>query len=166
MQKRIGVIFVSRRNSLRSILAEACLTHLDSTRFSAFSCGQPGQLANVIHPAAIGALQSASMIVPNRAPRSWDEFARSSSPLADFIITLDAATEPLEPPWPGQPDAALWAYPDTVASNNNDAEATAHAAIQMLFSLRRRLELLVSLPMQGVDRAAVRSDVRDLGYMR
>lgn len=165
MQKRIAVIFVSRRNSLRSILAEACLSHLDPKRFSAYSCGQPGQVAHAFHPAAIGALKSAGMEVPNRAPRSWDEFARSNSPLADFIITLDAATEPLHPPWPGQPDAALWAYPD-VAAGNDDTEATAHAAIQMLFSLRRRLELLVSLPMHGVDRAAVRSDVRDLGYMR
>jgi protein-tyrosine-phosphatase len=98
MQKRIAVIFVSRRNSLRSILAEACLLHLDPKRFSAYSCGQPGQLAHAFHPAAIGALKSAGMEIPNRAPRSWDEFARSNSPLADFIITLDAATEPLHPP--------------------------------------------------------------------
>ena len=47
-----------------------------------------------------------------------------------------------------------------------DPERVAHEAIQMLFSLRRRLELLVSLPLHGGDRAAVRSDVRDLGYMR
>lgn len=164
MQKRIAVIFVSRRNSLRSILAEACLAHLDPTRFSAHSCGQPGQLASEIHPAAIGALKSASMPVPDRPPRSWDDFARSNSPVADFVITLDAACQPLEPSWPGQPDAALWVYPDVAAGK--DVEETAHGAIQLLFSLRRRLELLVSLPMQGADRAAIRSDVRDLGYMR
>ncbi|MGJ7530259.1 protein tyrosine phosphatase [Variovorax sp. GB1P17] len=164
MQKRIVVTFVSRRNSLRSILAEACLAHLDPGRFSAHSCGQPGQVAGAIHPAAIGALLSASMSVPTRGLRSWDELARSNSVVADFIITLDADCQPLQPSWPGQPDAALWAYPDVAAGK--DTEETAHAAIQMLFSLRRRLELLVSLPMHGADRAAVRSDVRDLGYMR
>lgn len=164
MQKRIGVIFVSRRNSLRSILAEACLTHLDPQRFSASSCGQPGHVAREFHPAAIGALHSASMAVPQRPPRSWDELARANPSGADFVITLDAYSESLEPPWPGQPDAALWAYPDVIVGAS--PEQVAHAAVQMLFSLRRRLELLVSLPMQGADRSAVRSDVRDLGYMR
>ncbi len=104
------------------------------------------------------------MAVPQRPPRSWDELARANPSGADFVITLDAYSESLEPPWPGQPDAALWAYPDVAAEA--DPEQVAHAAVQMLFSLRRRLELLVSLPMQGADRSAVRSDVRDLGYMR
>ncbi|WP_432731827.1 protein tyrosine phosphatase [Variovorax sp. W6] len=164
MQKRIGVIFVSRRNSLRSILAEACLTHLDPKRFSASSCGQPGQVAREFHPAAIAALRSASIPLPDRQPRAWDELARPSAPVADFVITLDEATEPRQPSWPGQPDAALWAYPDV--AGGTDPDRIAHDAVQTLFSLRRRLELLVSLPMQGADRSAVRSDVRDLGYMR
>jgi arsenate reductase len=164
MQKRIDVIFVSRRNSLRSILAEACLAHLDPKRFAASSCGQPGQVDREFHPAAIGALMSASIPVPTHAPRSWDDVARSPGTPAEFVITLDAATESRQPSWPGQPDAALWAYPDV--AGGDDAEKVEHDAIQLLFSLRRRLELLVSLPLQGVDRAAVRSDVRDLGYLR
>lgn len=164
MQKRIGVIFVSRRNSLRSILAEACLTHLDPKRFSASSCGQPGQVAREFHPAAIVALKNASIPVPNRPPRGWDELARANAHAADFVITLDEATELRQPSWPGQPDAALWAYPDVL--DGRDSDRIAHDAVQTLFSLRRRLELLVSLPMQGADRSAVRSDVRDLGYLR
>ncbi|MDM0006628.1 protein tyrosine phosphatase [Variovorax sp. J22G73] len=164
MQKRIGVIFVSRRNSLRSILAEACLAHLDPKRFSAMSCGQPGHVGRELHPAAVGALHSASIPVPTHAPRGWDELARSNGTVAEFVITLDAATESRQPSWPGQPDAALWDYPDVAAVDN--PEKVAHDAIQLLFSLRRRLELLVSLPLHGGDRAAVRSDVRDLGYMR
>ena len=51
-------------------------------------------------------------------------------------------------------------------ADGSDLDKIAHDAIQMLFSLRRRLELLVSLPIQGVDRSAVRSDLRDLGYLR
>jgi protein-tyrosine-phosphatase len=164
MQKRIGVIFVSRRNSLRSILAEACLAHLDPKRFSVSSCGQPGHIAREFHPAAVAALTSASIPPPERPPRNWDELVRANASPADFVITLDAASASRQPSWPGQPDAALWAYPDI--ADGDDLEKTAHDAVQMLFSLRRRLELLVSLPMQGADRSAVRSDVRDLGYMR
>lgn len=164
MQKRIGVIFVSRRNSLRSILAEACLAHLDPKRFSASSCGQPGQVPREFHPAAVAALKSASIPLPSRPPRSWDELVRANAAAADFVITLDVTTESRQPPWPGQPDAALWEYPDV--ADGPDPDKVAHDAVQLLFSLRRRLELLVSLPMQGADRSAVRSDVRDLGYLR
>jgi len=164
MAQRFGVVFVSRRNSLRSILAQACLAHLGADRFSAFSCGQPGHISATIHPAAVGALRSASIPVPLVQPRGWDDLARASSPRADFIITLDEATQPVQPRWPGQPDAALWALPDAVALGN--PEETARAAIQMLYALRRRLELLISLPLHGADRAAIRSDVRDLAHMQ
>jgi protein-tyrosine-phosphatase len=165
MQTRIGVIFVSRRNSLRSILAEACLEHLDpKRRFAACSCGQPGQLSRSVHPAAIGALSSAGIPVPTQTPRSWDELLRSGLHGIEFVITLDPAVQQLEPRWPGQPDEAVWEYPD--AAGGDSLEQTAHAAIQTLFSLKRRLELLVSLPMHGADKSALRSDVRDLAYMR
>ena len=163
MQK-IHVVFVSRRNSLRSILAEACLSHLSPQRFSVYSCGQPGQIARSVHPAALGALSSASIPLARSALRSWDEFTRSGAPRADFVITLDSSLALSQPRWPGQPDAAVWPY-DDVAANDN-AEEAAHAGIQTLYSLRRRLELLINLPLRGLDRAAVRSDVRDLGHMR
>ena len=164
MQERIDVLFVSRRNSLRSVLAEACLAHLGQKRFLAYSCGQPGQIARFAHPAAVSALNSAGIPLPRIAPRSWDELTRMGSPQADFVITLDPSVGPLEPRWPGQPDEAVWPYPDLAAGK--DADETAHAAIQMLHSLRRRLELLINLPLRGKDRAAVRSDIRDLAHMR
>ena len=146
-------------------MAEACLAHLDKKqRFSVRSCGQPGQTTPAAHPAAIGALSSAAILVPQKPPRSWDELLRSGLSRADFVITLEPSVLEAEPRWPGQPDAAVWAYPDIAAGK--DPEQTAHAAIQMLYSLKRRLELLVSLPMQGVDKGALRSDVRDMAYMR
>ncbi|MGJ7512467.1 low molecular weight phosphatase family protein [Variovorax sp. GT1P44] len=159
------MIFVSRRGSLRSVLAEACLAHLSPKRFVAFSCGQPEHLADSVHPAAIGALASASIPPPARLrPRSWRQLAQASSPRADFVVSLDEATLGLQPRWPGQPDSALWVFPDAAALS--DAEQVAHSAIQILFALRRRLELLINLPLDGADRAAIRSDVRDLGHMR
>jgi len=103
MQKRIGVIFVSRRNSLRSILAEVCLTHLDPKRFSVSSCGQPGQVAREFHPAAIAALKSASIPLPNRQPRGWDELARANAHAADFVITLDDPPSRASPHGPASP---------------------------------------------------------------
>lgn len=109
MQK-IRVVFVSRRNSLRSILAAACLSHLGHQRFSVYSCGQPGQIARAVHPAALGALSSASIPLPRSDLRSWDKFTRSGVPWLDFVITLDSSTVLSQPRWPGQPDAAVWPY--------------------------------------------------------
>jgi protein-tyrosine-phosphatase len=162
--KRFVVIFVSRRNSLRSVLAQACLAKLGADRFIAHSCGHPAHVSDQIHPAAITALSSAGIPVPLLQPRGWDEMTRSSSPHANFIITLDESTLPVQPSWPGQPDSALWAFPD-IAALDNPGEID-QAAVQMLYALRRRLELLISLPLHGADRAAVRSDVRDMAHMQ
>lgn len=165
MQRRIGVVFVSRRNSLRSVLAQACLEHLDQkNRFAIHACGQPGKVERAIHPAAVGALNSASIPVPLTEGHDWNELIRHSSFSTDLVILLDADVEPLQPRWPGQPDAALWDYPDVAASD--EVEQVAHGAIQILYSLKRRLELLIALPLQGADRSALRSDVRDMAYMR
>jgi len=162
--KRFVVIFVSRRNSLRSILAQACLAHLGADRFSAYSCGHPAHVSDKIHPAAISALTGTGMQVPQSQPHGWNDMIRGISPQANFVITLDEATLPFQPNWPGQPDAALWDFPDIVALDN--AEDIDRAALQTLYALRRRLELLISLPLHGADPAAIRSDVRDLAHMQ
>ncbi|SEB14056.1 low molecular weight phosphatase family protein [Variovorax sp. YR216] len=162
--KRFVVIFVSRRNTLRSILAQACLSHLGSDRFAAYSCGHPAHLGDSIDPAAISALASARMPVPTQLPRAWSELTRGGAPQASFVITLDAGMLSLQPSWPGQPDAALWDFPDVAAMSSPDESA--RAALLMLYALRRRLELMISLPLHGSDRDAIRSDVRDLAYMQ
>ena len=162
--KRFVVIFVSQRNSLRSILAQACLTYLDANRFCAYSCGQPGFISDAIHPAAASALRSASVPVPLVEPLGWDGFARASGYTADIIITLDEVTQSAEPRWPGQPYSALWALPDVAGLG--DSDESARGAIQVLYSLRRRLEFLTILLLRGADPAAIRSDVRDLAHMQ
>ena len=133
-------------------------------RFAAYSCGHPAFIDDSIDPAAISALEIARMPVPTQPPRGWSELVRSGSPQANFVITLDAEMLSLQPSWPGQPDAALWDFPDIAAMPHPDEAA--RAALQMLYALRRRLELMISLPLHGADRDAIRSDVRDLAYMQ
>lgn len=157
------VLFVSRRNSLRSVLAQACLNHLAKGKFRAYSCGVPGAQTDSFHPAAIRVLRQAGMAQPEGAPRDWAEFLRSGAPSLEFVITLDTSVATVEPAWPGQPEYALWHVRDLLASG--DATDLQQQAVLLLDALRRRLELLVSLPLRGRDRAAVRSDLRDLGYL-
>lgn len=94
---------------------------------------------------------------------AWTEIRSRDLAKASFIITLDAQTHGLEPSWPGQPDSALWDMPD--AAGQDDPEAVAYGAIQVLYALRRRVELFVNLPLTTGDRVCVRDDIRDLGRM-
>ncbi len=50
-------------------------------------------------------------------------------------------------------------------AGQKDPEAAAYGAIQILYALRRRIELFVNLPMAKGERASIRDDVRDMGRM-
>lgn len=111
--ERLRVIFVSERSTLRSVLAHACLEHLAPREFSVQSCGRPGHIGRELHVAAIGALTSARMDLPaSAAPRSWEQLREKGAASARFVITLDAEVGAFQPPWPGQPDTAVWPLPD------------------------------------------------------
>ena len=160
---RLTVVFVSKRNSFRSVLAQACLEHLSKDRFTTLSCGCPWRIPNAIHPAALGALARARMRRPDMIPTAWTELKWVDLAKASFIITLDAQIHRLEPPWLGLPDSALWDMPDIAAQD--DPDALAYGAIQVLYALRRRVELFVNLPLTTGYRANDRHDVRDLAWM-
>ena len=157
---RFRFLFVSSRCSLRSVLAVSCMHFVAAHRFSAFACGQPGRVASEVHPAAFEALQLAGMDAPAVAPIAWDAFRRMGAPRIDFVISLDAHLE--SPAWPGQPETAVWNYPDLLASDS--AEPLVHRATTTLHSLRRRFEILANLPMRAASRQDLRHDLRDLAY--
>jgi len=157
------ILFVSRRNSLRSVLAQACLMHMGGHVFSVESCGQPGQLSRTVHPAALAALEGARIPLRSSAPRAWTDFVRGGAPRMDFVVTLDRKILDSEPGWPGQPISALWDFEDAAALD--DPARAAHGAMLILYALQRRLELLINLPLHHADGAALRSDLRDLGRM-
>ncbi len=158
------VIFVSQRNSLRSVLARACLEHVSKVRFKAYSCGNPQMLAAGPDALALQAIRIAGIALRDDKQYDWTEFAPLGAPKADFVSTLDDTVQDLALKWSGQPDTALWAYPDLVAQDLGEEDAH-RAANAMMMSLRRRLEILSSLPMRGPDRAGLRSDVQDLAYL-
>lgn len=165
LEDPVKILFVSRRNSARSVLAQACLESLAKGRFKAYSCGTPKHVEHAVHPSALKALASVGMKASSETCRSWDTYARGSARPMDFVITLDEGVAANAPKWPGQPETALWSYPDVVVAGDLGTD-THDAMVKTLYSLRRRLELLVSLPMRGVDRGALRNDVRDIAYMR
>lgn|GEM_PF-3288374 len=62
----------------------------------------------------------------------------------------------------GTPATAHWSYPDP-SKAAGDVEQQREAFRQTLHALHQRLELLVQLPLSGVDRLVLQSEARRLG---
>jgi protein-tyrosine-phosphatase len=163
-RKITNVLFVSEENQCRSLLAEACLNHLGQGKLKAFSCGVPDRASENPFGWTLLALQTAGIPANNLRCKSWTEFTRSGAPKMDFVVALDHDTLSLHPAWPGQPVTALWDYPHVEAGTKN-RHSVGSAAVQTLLSLRRRIELLVSLHARSKTRADLQHDLRDLAHV-
>ena len=106
-------------------------------------------------------LADAQMAVKLPAPQDWTALLRQSSLHFQIVILLDPLADMELPAWPAQPDTALWSSPDLAARGDS---VTSAEALKVLHSLRGRLEILAALPLRGVDRGSLRSDLRDLAY--
>ena len=163
-QPPIRVLFVSQRNSLRSLLAQACLNQMGAGRFLAFSCGSGVAPGQQLHPLVATALAAAGISADNLSSKGWNHYERGEGRRMRFVITLsDDLLSRSGPMWPGQPDTAQWSYPDLLDPARAQG-VTPQEVQQTLYSLRRRIELLVSLPMRNVDAGDLRNDLRDLAY--
>ena len=160
--KVYNVLFVCTHNSARSIMAEGILNSLGRGRFRAYSAGShPGSGVN---PLALRTL--AEMHVPNEGFRSkdWDEFARPEAPRLDFVFTVcDKAAGEVCPVWPGQPMTAHWGVADPAAFEGTDAQK-AQMFRDTAVILKRRIELMLALPLQSLDRMALQHEIRDIGH--
>ena len=80
----------------------------------------------------------------------------------DLIITVcDNAAGETCPYWPGQPATAHWGYPDPSAGEGSDIEK--HEAFrQTLHAMRRRMELLVNLPVEKLAKLSLQQTAKEL----
>ncbi|MEO8740010.1 MAG: hypothetical protein ABI537_09940 [Casimicrobiaceae bacterium] len=82
---------------------------------------------------------------------------------SDFVITVcDNAAGEVCPVWPGQPITAHWGAEDPslfLGSDDDKRRKFAHVA----GILKRRIELLASLPLATLQRLALEKNVRDIG---
>ncbi len=161
---KTNVLFVSRSNAFRSLLAEACLRQLGAHKFKVYSCGVPSEVAQTPDSWALLALQTAGIPTTGLTCKEWTEFTRSGAPRMDFVISLDAKTAGDHPNWKGQPETALWDYPALTDLKGKKGNPGIDS-IQTLVSLRRRVELLVSLHSRVQTRSELRHDLRDLAHI-
>ena len=146
MSKRVfNVLFICTGNSARSILAEALMNHLGGGRFQAFSAGSHPN--GRVNPLALSTLQQLHIPTAGYRSKSWDEFAQPGAPVLDFAFTVcDNAAGEVCPLWPGQPMTAHWGLPDPAAVEGSD-EHKAQAFMDTAVALKRRIELMLALPL-------------------
>jgi arsenate reductase (thioredoxin) len=155
------VLFVCTGNSARSIIAESLLTHLGRPRMEAHSAGS--QPKGAVHPMALATLMQMHLPTEGLRSKSWDEFARADAPALDFVITVcDNAAGEVCPVWPGQPITAHWGLPDPAAIMDDEARQR-QAFIDTAVALRRRIELMLALPIERLDALALQRDMRAIG---
>ena len=154
------VLFVCTGNSARSILAEALLARLGHSRFTAASAGSHPK--GEVHPMALRVLEELHLPTAGLRSKSWDEFAGANRQVLHFVITVcDRAAGEACPVWPGQPMTAHWGLPDPAAVQGDDS-AVHRAFTDTAIALRRRIELMIALPIERLDRLALQRSVRDI----
>jgi arsenate reductase len=159
--KSYNVLFICTHNSARSIMAEGLMNSMGSSNFKAWSAGS--QPSGEVNPFALKTL--ASMRIPTDGYRSkdWDEFALTGAPELDFVFTVcDKAAGEVCPVWPGQPMTAHWGVADPAAFQGTDEEKTKafwHTAV----ILRRRIELMLALPLASLDQMSIQREIKDIG---
>ena len=157
----MNVLFLCTGNSARSILAEAYLNAAGKGRFVAYSAGsKPGGRVN---PFALELLQKNRIDISAARSKCWDEFATPDSPKMDFVFTVcDNAAAETCPFWPGQPLTAHWGVADPAAVQGGD-EDKRRAFLVAFKELSTRINLLLSLPMDKLDRLALKKKLDEIG---
>lgn len=148
------VLFLCTGNSARSIMAEAILNRVGGGRFRARSAGS--HPAGAVNPHALDLLARLGYPTAGLRSKSWDEFAGTGGPAFDFIITVcDRAAGEACPVWPGRPTRMHWSIPDPAAATGPEAQI-ALAFADAFRMLKRRIDLLTSLPVDKLDDAALK----------
>jgi arsenate reductase len=130
-------------------------------RFVAYSAGSYPK--GTVHPFALDLLRTMRVSTEGLRSKSWDEYATPEAPKMDFIVTVcDAAAGEICPVWPGQPMTAHWGIPDP-ANVDGTTDQQRRAFLVAANQLRRRIELLTSLPIEALDRLTLQGKLDEIG---
>jgi len=156
-----NLLFLCTGNSARSIMAEAILNAKGAPRFTAYSAGS--HPSGRVRAEAVHELATARIATTGLRSKSWEEFAQPDAPSLDFVITVcDNAAREVCPTWPGQPITAHWGVADPAGAQGSSREV-ARAFREAFVVLDRRISLLLSLPVESLDRLSLKNEIADIG---
>jgi arsenate reductase len=156
----VNVLFLCTGNSARSVMAEALLNVMGAGRFRACSAGS--HPSGVVQPMAEALARKAGFGGELRS-KAWDEFEQPGATVMDVVITVcDNAAGETCPVWPGHPVTAHWGVPDPAAVQGNEDTRTG-AYLRAWTMLRRRVELLLALPIEKLDKRDIHAALAAIG---
>ena len=159
-----NVLFLCTGNSARSILAEVLLEHWGKGRFTGYSAGSFPK--GTVHPLTLEELERHRLPTSGLRSKSWSEFARPGAPVMDFVFTVcDQAAGEACPVWPANPVTAHWGVPDPAAVDGSEVEQRKGFRTAYL-ALESRIKIFVALPIDSLDRLAVKQKVDEIGRLR
>jgi protein-tyrosine-phosphatase/DNA-binding transcriptional ArsR family regulator len=161
MTPAFNVLFLCTRNSARSIMAEAILARVGAGRFNAYSAGSDP--AGAPMPEVLAKLQALGHDVSELHCKSWDVFTGPDAPRVDFVIALcDTLDNQLCPDFGDKAVTGAWPMPDPAKFTGSAAERST-LLNELYASLRRRIEIFISLPFATLDRMALRTRLDEIG---
>ncbi|MBL8708038.1 MAG: metalloregulator ArsR/SmtB family transcription factor [Rhodospirillaceae bacterium] len=156
-----NVLFLCTRNSARSIMAEAILAKIGGNRFRAFSAGSAPAEEGPF-PEVLAQLKALGHDVSALRSKSWDEFVKPGAPRIDFVIALcDIVAGQVCPDFGTSVVTAAWPLPDP-AKFTGSAVERATLINEIYAGLRRRLEIFINLPLNSLNRLALKARLDDL----
>lgn len=155
----MNVLFLCTQNSARSQIAEAIMKRKveRSTpgRFQVASAG--ASPAARVNPMAIAALHAYGIDWSGHRPKSIDAVCGEQW---DLIITVCDRARETCPTMPGQPAFAHWGMDDPAAIL--DERARERAFTETVTHLARRIDLLLALPLETLERRALEVRVQHI----
>ncbi|NUZ08896.1 arsenate reductase ArsC [Piscinibacter koreensis] len=160
-QTTYNVLFICTANSARSILAEGLMNHFGRGAFKGYSAGS--HPSGIVNPLALEQLRILKLPTEGYRSKGWEEFAAPDAPPLDFVFTVcDNAAGQICPVWPGQPMTAHWGVPDPAAVQGSDEQKQA-AFKEATLLLTRRIQLMLSLPLEKLDSLSLQHELRQIG---
>jgi arsenate reductase len=157
------VLFLSQRNSARSMMAEAIANSIGKGQIEAYSAGV--RPAVRVDPLAVELLQHAGLTPPAHAPQHVQAFSGADAPPLDFVFILsDTAAGEALPVWPGHPVTAHWRCTDPERFETESERRL--ALMRTRAELERRLRVFTNLPIGSLDRMSLQAQVDAMGEAR
>lgn len=160
-QRPLQVLFLGSRNVARSQMAECLLNSIGSGRYKAHSAGILP--AGEVHPLAIELLKKNKLPTDRLQCKDWQRFAPPGLLDLDVVVSVcESPVEEINSKWPGNPLLAHWQQPDPVALDDEDGSMR-RAFFHTYNQLVRRLTIFASLPLNKLDRDALKRRIDDIG---
>jgi arsenate reductase len=159
-RRRLRVLFLCTGNSARSQIAEALLNRKAGDRFLAESAGSSP--AARVNPWAIRVLGEAGIEWAGHPPRTVEGLENEPW---DIVITVCDKAKESCPIFPGQPILAHWGMEDPAGVEGSDG-AKLRAFRDAFALISRRLDLMLALPFEKLERLALERRIRNIGEAR